>query len=393
MKLFRVLMVHNYYQHPGGEDTVFSAEKELLSGRGHEVMVLSDTNLRLNQISNFRVAKNAVWSNETINKIERLIDNNHPDIAHVHNTWMMLSPSIYYAFQKANIPVVQTLHNYRLLCPNALLFRKNKVCEDCMRFPIPIPGILHKCYRGSIAQSALMTAMLTYHRVIHTWRNQINCYIALSDFSRNKFIQGGLQSDKLFVKPNFIEYSTQNHDLDRKYAFFSGRLSIEKGVRIFADAWRSHVPSNIQLRIAGEGPEHGLVNQLVSQKDNVRYLGFLNKESLTETFWHSKFVIIPSVCYESFPITILEAFVTCTPVIASRIGALAELIRDGETGLLFNPGDPVDLAEKVDWLWNHPEESARMGRNARKEYEAKYTPERNYQMLMEIYEMAMTGRK
>ena len=389
----RVLLIHNYYQLPGGEDAVFSAEKELLSGRGHEVMELTDTNLRLNQMSNLRAAKNAVWSNETASKIERLIEKNHPDIAHVHNTWMMISPSVYYSFKKANIPVVQTLHNYRLLCPNALLFRDNKVCEDCMRFPIPIPGIFHKCYRGSITQSAIIAAMLTYHRVIHTWKNQIDCYIALSEFARKKFIQGGLQSDKLVVKPNLIDDWSRDHDYDRNHAFYAGRISIEKGVRILVDTWKSHVPSNILLRIAGEGPDRELVNQLVSQKENVEYLGYLDQESLRKSIQHAKFVIIPSVCYENFPMTILEAFVSSTPVIASRMGALGELVRDGETGLLFNPGDPVDLAAKVGWLWNHPEESARMGRNARKEYENKYTPERNYQMLIGIYEKAMAGRK
>jgi glycosyltransferase involved in cell wall biosynthesis len=389
----RVLLIHNFYQYPGGEDTVFSAEKELLSGRGHEVMELTDTNLRLNQMSSLRAAKNAVWSNETASKIERLIERNHPDIAHVHNTWMMISPSVYYSLKKANIPVVQTLHNYRLLCPNALLFRDNKVCEDCMRFPIPIPGIFHKCYRGSITQSAIIAAMLTYHRVIHTWKNQIDFYIAISEFARKKFLQGGLQSDKLVVKPNFIEFPTQNHDYDRNYAFYAGRLSIEKGVRILVDAWKSHVPSNILLRIAGEGPEREMVIQLISQKENSEYLGYLGKESLRITIQKAKFVIVPSVCYETFSMSILEAFVSSTPVIASRIGALAELVRDGETGLLFNPGDPIDLAEKVGWLWNHPGESARMGRNARKEYEDRYTPERNYQMLIGIYEKAMAGRK
>ena len=393
MKSFRILMIHNYYQQAGGEDVVFAAEKELLLAKGHDVTVFTDTNLRVDHMGRFRSAKNAVWSNETVNKIETLLEANRPDLVHVHNTWMMLSPSLYSAFQKAKIPVVQTLHNYRLLCPNALFYRDNKICEDCTRVPIPLPGILHKCYRGSAAQTAVVAFMLSYHRAIHTWRDQIDCYIALTDFARGKFVRGGLPADKVVVKPNFIPPPDGRPENDRRFVLYAGRLSPEKGVRTLLNAWEIHARPEILLCIAGDGPERDAVIRTASQKENVKYLGHLNRESLMHSLRQTKFVVVPSLCYENFPMSILEAFSLSTPVIASRIGAMAEIIKEGETGLLFNPGDPADLSTKMDWLWNHPEESARMGRNARVEYEKKYTPDRNYQMLMGIYERVNAGRK
>lgn len=387
-------MVHNYYQQSGGEDAVFAAEKKLLLAHGHDVVEWTDTNDRLDQETGFSVARNAIWSFESVRKAEELISKERPDVAHVHNTWMMLSPSIYSAFQKNRIPVVQTLHNYRLLCPNALLFRDNKVCEDCMSFLAPLPGIVHKCYRGSMSQTAVVAAMLSYHRLIGTWRKQVDVYIALSEFARNKFIQGGLPPQKLIVKPNFLPtINAAQYDGVRSHVLFAGRLSSEKGIQTLGQAWRDSLTSNIPLYIAGDGPQIKIIKQLDFEKDNVHYLGKLERTALDEFITRSKFVVIPSVCYENFPMSILDAFRLGVPPIASRLGSMTELVRDGETGLLFNPGDAADLAAKVNWLWNHPEESKRMGRAARLEYEQKYTPERNYQMLMEVYERAIKEKK
>jgi len=388
-KVMKILVAHNYYQQPGGEDVVFAAERELLLAHGHDVIELTDTNHRLSQVGKFAAARNAIWSSEAIRKVEELISKKRPDVAHVHNTWMMLSPSIYSMFQKNGVPVVQTLHNYRLLCPNALFFRDNRVCEDCLNFSVPLPGIIHKCYRDSMSQTATVAAMLSYHRFMRIWLTQVDCYIVLSEFARNKFIQGGLPPEKLIVKPNFLPASnTQSNDV-RNHVLYAGRLSPEKGIQTLAQAWREFSLSDIPLCVAGDGPEQGVITQLVSQEPHVRYLGQLDRASLVKFIRQSRFVIIPSVCYETFSMSTLEAFNLGVPVIASRIGAVAELIRDDETGLLFNPGDANDLADKVRWLWDHPEDSMRMGKAARREYEQKYTPERNYQLLMDIYSKAI----
>jgi glycosyltransferase involved in cell wall biosynthesis len=303
---------------------------------------------------------------------------------------MMLSPSIYSVFKKNGIPVVQTLHNYRLLCPNALFFRDNNVCEDCLKFLVPLPGIIHKCYRESMSQTAAVATMLSYHRFIGTWQKQIDFYITLSEFARTKFIQGGLPPEKLTVKPNFLPDFSFQSDALRNHVLYAGRLSPEKGIQILDRAWREISPSNIPLYVAGDGPEKEILLQLSSEKDNVRYLGKLDRVSLDRFIAQSRFVIIPSVCYENFPMSILDAFRLGVPVVASQLGSIMELVRNSETGLLFNPGDPADLAAKVNWLWNHPDEAERMGKNARREYEQKYTPDKNYQMLIEIYEKAIT---
>ena len=389
----KILVIHNFYQQSGGEDSVFAAEKELLLAHGHDVIEWTETNSYVDQEAKFIAARNAVWSVEMARKAEEVISQKRPDIVHVHNTWMVLSPSIYSAFQKNGIPVVQTLHNYRLLCPNALFFRDNKVCEDCMSFLIPLPGVLHKCYRESISQTSVVAAMLSYHRLIGTWSKQIDFYIALSEFARTKFIQGGLPPEKLIVKPNFLPDSTVQPGVIRNHVLYAGRLSPEKGIQTLGQAWRENSLSNIPLYIAGDGPESEIIVQLSSEKNNVHYLGKLDRASLDGYITRARFVIIPSVCYENFPMSILDAFRLGVPVIASQLGSIVELVRDGETGLLFNPGDSADLTAKVNWLWGHPEESDRMGRAARLEYEQKYAPERNYQQLIEIYERAIKEKK
>jgi len=388
----KILVVHNFYQQSGGEDTVFVAEKEMLSAHGHEVIEWTDTNARLNQVSKFSAAKNAIWSHNAVQRAENLIAQERPDVVHVHNTWMMLSPSIYSAFQKNEIPVVQSLHNYRLLCPNALFFRDNKVCEDCLNFGMSLPGIIHKCYRGSIMQTSLVAAMASYHWLIGTWQKQVDSYVATSEFARNKLIQGGLPPKKIIIKPNFLPDVNFRPNQIHKHVLYVGRLAPEKGIQTLDQAWRSPLLENIPLYVAGDGPEKDSMLKLDLEKDSVRYLGRIDRTFLDECIMQSRFVMIPSVCYENFPMSLLDAFRFGVPVIASRIGSLAELIRDGKTGLLFNPGDADDLAAKVNWLWNHPEESECMGRIARLEYEQKYTSDKNYQILIEIYKKAIAER-
>jgi glycosyltransferase involved in cell wall biosynthesis len=389
----KILVAHNFYQQSGGEDTVFAAETELLTAHGHDVVKWTDTNHRIDQGSKFAAARNAIWSFEAFKKAEELISLCRPDLVHVHNTWMILSPSIYSAFQKNGIPVVQTLHNYRLLCPNALFFRDGKVCEECMNFSVPISGIVHKCYRESVSQTSIVAAMLSYHRLAGTWLGQVDRYIALSEFAKAKFIQGGLPPEKLHVKPNFLPDVDFQIAVNRDHVLYAGRLSPEKGISTLERAWREPLLADVPLHVAGDGPEKEVISQLSLERSNVRYLGKLDRRALDEAIIRSRFVVIPSVCYENFPMGILDAFRLGVPVIASRLGSMMELVREGETGLLFTPGDAADLAAKVKWLWLHPEDAERMGRIARSEYEQKYTSERNYEMLMQIYGHAIKEKR
>jgi glycosyltransferase involved in cell wall biosynthesis len=236
--------------------------------------------------------------------------------------------------------------------------------------------------------------MLSAHRLVKTWQKKVSRYIALTEFARQKFMAGGLPAEKIAVKPNFladnIEYLPHTGN-PKKGALFVGRLSEEKGLRTLLQAFRQ-LPE-VPLTIAGDGPLRQMVEAEVLRGANIRYTGRLNKEEIMALMRQSAFLIFPSQWYEGFPMTIVESFANGLPVIASRLGSMAEIISDGKTGLLFTPGDAADMVRKVKWAYEHPEEMAQMGRNARREYEQKYTAERNYQMLVKIYEQAIELKK
>lgn len=389
MSVIRVLLVHNHYLRPGGEDTVFEAERSLLEHMGHKVITFVENNVHLKNMDPFKAAANAVWSKDTQQKLRRVIQQTRPDIAHFHNTFLMISPAAYYTCKEAGVPVVQTLHNYRLICPSALLRREGQICEDCVGKAVPWPGVLHGCWRGSRAETAVVATMLTVHRLMKTWQEQVDVYIALTEFARQKFIEGGLPPEKIMVKPNFVEPDPGEGRHKGGYALFVGRLSSEKGVRTLLSAWRWL--KNTRLKIVGDGPLLDEARNFI-QREGLNMVELLGRKSRSEVFAlmkKAKVLIFPSEWYEGFPMTLAEAFATGLPAVASRLGAMAEIVEDGRTGLLFEPGAPDDLAAKVEWAWTHPKEIAEMGRNARREYELKYTAERNYELLMQIYRRAM----
>ncbi len=389
-----ILLIHNHYQQPGGEDAVFSAEGALLREAGHHVITYTRSNDEVRALGawgRLTLPARWVWAGDSVRALRQLIAREKPDVAHFHNTHFMISPAAYYACREAGVPVVQTLHNYRLLCPNALFLRGGAVCELCLGRTPPWPGVRYGCYRGSRLQTAGMAAMLTFHRWRRTWQEQVDCYIALTEFARQKFIQGGLPAEKIAVKPNF--QPDPGEGLGREpFALFVGRLSVEKGLDVLAAAWEK---LNVPLKIAGDGPLRAtLAAQMTPPRQGtVTLLGQQPHAAVLNLLRQARFVVVPSTWYESFPMVVVEAFACGTPVIASRLGALAEIVADGRTGLHFTPGDAADLAAKVAWAWEHPEEMAAMGRNARAEYEAKYTPERNYEMLMAIYRTAIARAK
>lgn len=374
----RVLVVHNTYQHRGGEDSVVKAEIALLRSQGHEVATYLRNNDDIATMSLATVAQKTLWSSQTTRDLAELIRVFRPDVIHAHNTFPLISPSLYWAAEKAGVPVVQTLHNFRLMCLNGLFLREGRVCEDCQG-RLPWRGVVRKCYRGSGAASAALAGMLTLHRGLGTYRHKVARYIALNDFCRNKFIEGGLPEERIVVKPNFVDFAAPAA-LPRQGFLFVGRLSVEKGVQTLAGA--AALLPDARLRVAGDGPESALLDGV----SGITRLGSLPGEAVRQEMNRAMALVIPSIWYENFPRTIVEAFATGLPVIASRIGALADLVRDGETGLLFEPGNPQDLANKMAWALAHPDAMADMGRMARAQYEAEFTAERNYGQLMAIYE-------
>jgi len=387
----RVLLVHNRYKNPGGETFAANAELELLKSRGHTVDLFEADNAEITGLAGeLKTALGSPYSLISKRRMAARITALKPDIVHVHNFFPLLSPSIYYACGEAGMPVVQSLHNYRIICPGALLFRSGHPCEDCVDKAFAWPGVLHACYRGSRLGTASVAVMASTHHWLSTWRNRIDCFIALTDFSRGKLVAGGLPADKIAVKPNFAPDPGVAGDGQGRFAFFAGRLSLEKGIVTVISAW-DQLKSAIPLKIAGDGP---LRNEVVRRAAHgrIEYLGVLSREQVQALMSEASFLLFPSVCYENFPLSIVEALACGLPVIASRTGAMAEIIEDGRTGLHFRPGDAGDLAAKVEWVEAHPEKMTRMRREARAEYLAKYTPERNYELLMQLYGRAIHAR-
>jgi FkbM family methyltransferase len=385
----KIMLVHNQYQQPGGEDVAFEQERRLLERAGHQVVVYQRSNLEIDElfaVGRITLVKNIVWAADSHREFTNLLTQEKPRLVHIHNTFVMVSPSVYLACEQANIPVVQTLHNYRLICPAAGLFRDGHVCQECVGHTL-WPGVRHGCYRDSRLATGAVALMLAVHRNRHTWDQKIHGYIALTEFARSKFVEGGLPAERLFVKPNFV-YPDPGAGLGGgKYAVFAGRLSAEKRVSTILAAW-AQLGNGIPLLIIGDGPVRKEL-ELRAAELGLTLVSFLGRLTRPETLAKMRdacCLLMPSECYENFPLTIAEAFACGTPVICSRLGAMREIVEDGRTGLHFTPGDAGDLAAKVEWAWTHLDEMNAMGREARLEYEAKYTAERNYEVLADVYQ-------
>jgi glycosyltransferase involved in cell wall biosynthesis len=293
-------------------------------------------------------------------------------------------------FSSRLLTVVQTLHNYRLLCPGANFLREGRVCEECLGRTIAWPGVWHACYRDSHAASAAPTAMLAVHYGLQTWQRKVDVYVALTEFARRKHIDGGIPAERLMVKPNTLQSDPGLKTGLGDYAIFIGRLSEEKGIRLLLNAW-SKLSRNIPLLVVGDGPLRDEVRADVARYElvAVSFLGSLPRHETLRLLHRARFLVLPSTCFESFPMVVVEAFACGVPVITSGHGAPAEIVIDREMGLHFEAANSEDFASQVVWAWTHTEELRDMGRAARREYEEKYTCEVNYQRLMEIYGMAL----
>ena len=363
----------------------------MLEHAGHQVVLYRRSNLETDSypgVKRLVLLQKAIWNSDTQDEFSELLRAERPDIVHVHNTWVMISPSIYSACRKAGVPVAQTLHNYRLLCPVGVFFRDGKVCEECMEHSL-WRSIRNRCYRDSRAETAAVGMMLVVHRALHTWDREVQCYIVPTEFARSKFLEGGLPAEKIFVKSNFVSPDPQPRTGVGKYAVFAGRLAPERRVNTLLNAW-GHLSSRIPLVIIGGGEQLSQLRMKArgNNLEMVEFTGLMEHSRTITAIKGARFLIFTSEWYETFGLTLVEAFACGVPVICSRMGAMKEIVDDGRTGLHFNPGDSEDLAEKVEWAWNHPERMQQMGEEARREYENKYTAEKNYPRLMEIYRQA-----
>lgn len=376
----RILLAHTAYRQRGGEDAVVEAEAALLERAGHRVERFVLSNAALAEAAPLVAAAGALWNADAAATLSRRIAAFVPDVIHVHNTFPAMSPAVLWTAARHQVPVVKTLHNFRLLCPQAMLLREGRPCEDCVG-TVPWRGVARRCYRGSLGASAVTAASVTLHRWAGTWHRKVSRFVALNDFCRRKFIEGGLPAARIVVKPNFVEApAAPAVAAPRAGGLFVGRLSPEKGLDLLADAVRG-LPADA-VTVIGEG-EHA---DLARDAFGARFLGFRPLPETLATMRAAAFLVVPSRCYENFPRTIVEAFASGLPVIASRHGSLAEIVREGRTGLHFEPGNASDLRDKIAWALAHPAEMARMGRHARLEYDERYTPQRTLVQLETLYQ-------
>jgi glycosyltransferase involved in cell wall biosynthesis len=388
----KILLVHNFYRQHGGETAVFEAERRMLQAAGHSVISYTRDS---NEIEGFgpwqraALAPAAIWARDSHREIGALIASESPDVAHFTNTFPLISPSAYYACRTARVPVVQSIHNYRLVCPAAILWRDGAICEECIDHSL-LRSVQHACYHESRLTSAVLATAISIHRQCGTYANLVDRYIALTEFARAKLVAGGLPEEQISVKPNFIDPDPGVREGPGDYALFAGRLTIEKGVHTLLDAWKRIGP-DIPLHIAGDGPLRDALVQRIETEDiaGVTMLGSLSRDAMMRELRGARVLVFPSEWYEGMPMAILEAFACGVPTVSARLGGMREMIDDGRNGLLVAPGDSEGIATRVRWLFDSEAESTELSRAARAEYEAHYTAAANCAQLIDIYRQAI----
>lgn len=386
----RVLLAHNSYQQSGGEDAVVANERALLAGAGCDVDLLHIHN---DEISSFwhKLSTTIHLTGSARGKqlMARAIERFRPDVVHVHNFFPLLTASVYDACRDAGVPVVQTLHNYRLTCAGAMLFRDGGPCEDCVHGS-PYQAVLHGCYRGSRAGSLAVARMIEVHRRNNTWNERVDRFIALTRFAKGRYVAAGIEPARIAVKPNFVPDPGRmlpGAHPPRSGALFVARLAPEKGLDTLLKTWQG---LSLPLTIIGDGPLKEVA--VAGSGGSITYLGKQTALEVQAAMRRAAFLVMPSESYETFGMVSVEAFANGLPVIASRLGAMAEIIEDGRTGLLFTPGDAADLAAKVTAAAAQPDLLRALGQEARACYEARYTPQVNLRSLMAIYDNVLKER-
>jgi glycosyltransferase involved in cell wall biosynthesis len=387
----RVVQVHTRYRQAGGEDRMVATERLLLQEAGIEVeqVLFDNADLRESRsvARDLTLATSAVWSRSAERRIGAVLADRRPQVMHVHNTFVAASPSVYAAASAHGVPVVQTLHNYRLVCPAATVFRDGHPCTDCVGRRLPWPAVVHSCVRGSRAQSAVAAATLSVHRALGTFARAIDTYVALTSFQRQLMVDGGLPTERIQVVPNFLEPDPGAGSGPRSGLLYVGRLVEEKGIATLLRA-AALIPG--RLSVAGDGPLAPLVHEAATA-GHIRYLGTLGSGEVAKQLRKAVALVVPSIWFEGFPMVVIEAYAAGTPVIASRIGSLAAIVEDGVTGLLAEPGDADRLGERFAWAIDHPAELAGMGVRARERYELRYRGAGHLAALLDIY-AASIGR-
>lgn len=375
---------------------MFKNETEMLEQNNQEVLTytVSNEEIKSSIKGKVKVGVNSIWSYSEYKDFLILLKTKQPDIVHVHNFFPLISPSIYYACSKLNIPIVQTLHNYRLICPAATFLRDNEICEKCLDGSL-INSVKHGCYRNSVLQTVPVAAMIGINNLLNTWNSKVDKYIALTDFAKMKFVQSGIPESKIAVKPNFVKTALEDNKkiIRENYVLFVGRISGEKGIDMLLEAWSQYQnPSNTKLLIIGDGPEKLRLENQYKYNEKIIFKGKLPSSETMDYMKRAKYLVVPSICYEGFPMTIIEAFSEGIPVIASDIGSMKEIIKPGKTGFHFSKGSIESLISVLDMALSY-EKYASLAVNARLDYVENYTDVANYEQLMKIYESVIEEKR
>ncbi|GAB3783995.1 glycosyltransferase [Spirosoma horti] len=384
----RILLIHNTYKLAGGEDAIVKQEQELLHQKGHTVELLLFNNDTIGEsiLSRFQLIYQTFHNSTSVLRVKEVINTFQPDVVHVHNLFYVASPAILTAIRELKVPVVMTLHNYRLLCAGTYLMREGAIpCEECVNKIIPLSGIRHSCHRNSRLQSAQLTMTTSWHKLAGTWQH-VDRYIALTEFARSRFLNSSLQlrSDQVVVKPNAISDMGYADSKSRGENFlFVGRLTTEKGIEVLLESLK-HYPYKITL--IGEGPLRKKVEEAAATMPTIQYLGPCSRDVIAEELKRCKALVVPSLWYEGLPTTILEAYSTGTPVLCSDQLNLNEIVKDRQTGFLFPVGNGKALAELISKIDQQQLLMDGLHQCARAFYERYYTPQQSYERLLSIYE-------
>lgn len=399
----KILLVHNFYGSaaPSGENTVFLAETELLRRKGHKIVKYvrySDDILKHGMFGKFQGALSTPWNPFSAWKLKKILNDERPDVMHVHNFFPLLSPAIFHAVDSFNTATVMTLHNYRLFCAAGFPLRNGSPCMLCLENKNVSPAIHYGCYRGSRIATVPMATMIELHRLLQTWNQHIDAFISVSIFQKELMVKAGLPDELIRVKPHFCQdgFAPLPWDDRENKIIFIGRLGEEKGVETLVKAWGIWGAEAPLLEIIGDGPLRKNLSKLVEKtglEKKIILKGQLSFEATQKSLLRSRLLIVPSIWFEIFGMVICEAFAHGVPVVASRIGPLPDIVEEGVVGALFEPNNAQDLLRVVRTMWSDQDRLAQLATEARKIFEEKYTADVNHQMLMDIYASAIERRK
>jgi len=390
----KILLIHNYYQNSGGEDVVVANERSLLIEHEHDVKLYSDNNDRIvSPVDKLKTATSLSFSGKTYKDLTNVVKEFQPDIIHAHNLFPLITAAAYEVAIENSVPIVQTMHNYRAICSSGLLLRDNKPCELCIKHS-PYHAVIHKCYRKSLFGSLALAYMINGHNSRNTWA-KVDCFIALTEFAKSKLIEIGIPAEKTVIKPNYSEFNptpTKNEILDT--VLFVGRVSSEKGIETLIDAWQQDKSGKLPtLRIIGDGPLLEKIKTSSATQQNIEVLGHQPEAIVKQEMSMARCLVFPSVCYEGFPMVIVEALANGLPVICSNLGSMTSIIEHNVTGLFFEPNNSKDLVKKIYQLIENSNLEAKIRQNCRNTFLEKYTAEKNYEKLMSIYSTAIGNYK